>query len=81
MELYTHAARVTNRPRPTALAAARDAAVAAEWAFHNAVLGSKTQVDAQYGENSDQRQSLGRKKKSERARPTRRDKNKKGSGQ
>lgn len=77
MELYTHAARVTNRPRP----AARDAAVEAEWAFHNAVLGSKTQVDAQYGENSDQRQSLGRKKKSERARPTRRDKNKKGSGQ
>lgn len=64
-----------------ALAAARDGAVEAEWAFHNVVLGSKTQVDAQYGENSDQRQSVGRKKKSERARPTRSKKPKKGSGE
>ena len=63
-----------------ALAAARDGAVEAEWAFHNAVLGSKTQVDAQYGESSDQRQAVGRKKKSERARPTRKA-TKKGSGE
>ena len=64
-----------------ALAAARDGAVEAEWAFHSAVLGSKTQVDAQYGESSDQRQAVGRKKKSERARPTRRTTTKKGSGE
>ena len=45
--------------------AARDDAVAAEWAFHNAVLGAKTQVKAQFGEDSNEMQSLGLKKKSE----------------
>ena len=55
-----------------ALAAARDAAAAAAWALHNAVLGAKTQVIAQYGADSDAIQSLGLKKKSERKRPTRR---------
>ncbi|MBN1312627.1 MAG: hypothetical protein JXB30_14520 [Anaerolineae bacterium] len=53
-----------------ALSAARDAAVAAEWALHNAVLGLKEQVIAQYGSDSDQVQALGLKKKSERKRPT-----------
>src|SRR5687768_8006355 len=56
-----------------ALAAARDAAVETEWEFHNDITNAKTQVEAQFGPNSDQLQSLGRKKKSERARPTRRE--------
>ncbi len=54
-----------------ALAAARDTAVAAEWDFHNAMLGAKAQVVAQYGDDSDQVQSLGMKKKSEYRRPAR----------
>jgi DNA-binding GntR family transcriptional regulator len=44
---------------------ARDNAVAAEWAFHNAILGAKGQVSAQFGEDSNEIQSLGLKKKSE----------------
>ena len=55
----------------TALAAARDAAGAAEWRYHEAILGAKDQVVAQFGVNSDQVQSLGLKKKSERKRPSR----------
>jgi len=39
-------------------------------ALHNAILGAKTQVLAQYGADSDAIQSLGLKKKSERKRPT-----------
>jgi len=49
--------------------AARDAANAAEWALHNLILGAKDQVIAQYGEDSDQVQAIGLKKKSERKRP------------
>ena len=49
--------------------AARDAANAAEWAFHNLILNAKDQVIAQYGENSDQVQAIGLKKKSEYKRP------------
>jgi hypothetical protein len=52
-----------------ALAAARDEANAAEWDFHNAILGAKDQVIAQFGKDSDQIQALGLKKKSERKRP------------
>ena len=48
-----------------ALATARDSAAAAEWDFHNMLLGVKEQVIAQYGKNSDQVQALGLKKKSE----------------
>lgn len=51
---------------------ARDAANASEWAFHNTVLGAKDAVVAQYGEDSDQVQAIGLKRKSERKRPTRR---------
>jgi hypothetical protein len=51
---------------------ARDAANAAEWDLHNAVLGAKDQVIAQYGKDSDQIQALGLKKKSERKAPVRR---------
>jgi hypothetical protein len=32
-----------------ALAAARDAVAAAEWALHEGILGAKAQVIAQYG--------------------------------
>jgi hypothetical protein len=52
-----------------ALAAARDAAAAAEWALHNAVLGARTQVLAQYGPDSNEAQAIGLKKKSDRKRP------------
>ncbi len=54
------------------LDAARDAAAKAEWDFHNAMLGVKEQVVAQYGDNSDAVQSLGLTKKSERKAPARR---------
>ena len=64
-----------------AAAAARDTATDGEWDFHNAILGAKTQVTAQFGENSDEVQSLKLKKKSEYKRPTRRTTSKKGSGQ
>jgi hypothetical protein len=57
-----------------ALSAARDAATAAEWDFHNALLGVKNQIIAQYGDNSDQLQSLGLKNKSERQAPVRKKK-------
>jgi hypothetical protein len=51
------------------LVAARDAIRAAEWALHNAMLGVKAQVIAQYGDDSDAIQALGLKKKSKRGRP------------
>ena len=51
--------------------AARDANVAAQWTFHNAMLGAKQQVLAQYGDDSDEAQAVGLKKKSERAKPSR----------
>ncbi len=49
--------------------AARDDAVAAEWDFHNAILGAKAQVKAQFGDDSNEWQSLGQTKKSEYAKP------------
>jgi hypothetical protein len=48
-----------------ALQAARDNAVAAEWKFHNLVLGSKDQVTAQFGRDSNEVQTVNRKKSSE----------------
>jgi hypothetical protein len=56
----------------SALDTARDAAAAAEWRFHDAMLGVKDQVIAQYGKNSDQLQALGLKKKTEYKRPVQR---------
>lgn len=50
---------------------ARDATVAAEWAFHNAILGAKDQVKAQYGADSDEYSGVGLTKKSERQAPSR----------
>lgn len=52
--------------------AARDAATAAEWEFHNVMLGADVQVNAQFGPNSDEYASLGNKKKSEYKSPSRR---------
>ncbi len=50
--------------------AARDSATEGEWDFHDVILGVKAQVKAQFGENSDQLQSLGLKKKSEYKKPS-----------
>jgi len=47
------------------LGSARDNAVAAEWRYHNVALGVKKQVMAQYGDDSNEVQLLGIKKKSE----------------
>lgn len=58
---------------------ARDETVARQWEFHNAILGVKTQVAAQFGPNSNEIQALGMKKKSEYARPARRKSGKTGS--
>jgi len=55
-----------------AAAAKRDAATAGEWEFHNAMLGAKMQVTAQFGPDSDEVQALGLKKKSEYKTRTRR---------
>jgi len=65
------AARQAEINAQNALAAARDAAVAAEWQFHNSMLGVKAQVIATFGDDSNEVQSLGLVKKSERKRPTR----------
>lgn len=54
-----------------AAAAARDNANAKEWAFHEAIIAMKDQVVAQFGRDSDQAQTVGRKKESERKAPTR----------
>lgn len=53
---------------------ARDNAVAAEWALHNVVLGLKQQVVGQYGDDSNEAQAVGLKKKSERKKPARKPK-------
>ena len=54
------------------LKASRDNATAAEWDFHNYILGVKQQVMAQYGANSNELQGLGLKKKTEYKAPVRR---------
>jgi hypothetical protein len=59
--------------------AARDTAAEKERNFHGLVGGSKDQVTAQFGRNSNQVQSIGRKKTSEYKAPTR--KSKKGGGE
>ncbi len=45
--------------------AARDAAVAEGWRFHNTILAVKDQVRAQFGVDSAELQALGLKRKSE----------------
>lgn len=51
--------------------AASDAARLAEWEFHNAVLTMKEVVKGQFGSDSNEAQSIGLKKKSDRKRPIR----------
>ena len=55
-----------------ALEMMRDKAIEATQTFHDAILGAKAQVIAQYGSNSHAVQAIGLKRKSERRRPTRR---------
>lgn len=50
--------------------ASRDDEVAAQWAFHDFILGTKDQVKAQFGDSSNETQALGLKKKSEYKSPT-----------
>ena len=57
-----------------ALKAASDVVTAAQWKRHNIVLGCRQQVVAQYGDDSNEAQSVGRKKKSEYKSPTRKPK-------
>lgn len=50
----------------------RDNTVGSEWDFHDFILGAKDQVIAQFGDDSNEVQSMGLKKKSEYKKPTRR---------
>src|ERR1051325_10001321 len=59
--------------------AAPNRAAEKEFAFHNLILGSKDQVTAQFGRDSNEVQSIGRKKSSEYKPRTRG--SKKGSGE
>ena len=52
----------------------RDTAVKKEWAFHDAVLEAKNAVIGQFGDSSDEVQSIGLKKKSEYKSPTKKPK-------
>jgi hypothetical protein len=65
------AAQQAEMTAQNALATARDDAAAAEWKFHNSMLGVKTQVIALFGHDSNEVQSLGLTKESERKRPGR----------
>lgn len=56
---------------------ARDDHVAGQWELHNALLGAKDQITAQFGKDSNEVQAMKLKKKSEYKNPTR--KNNKGS--
>lgn len=60
------AAETAEAQAEAALATARDVANAREWAFHNATIGMRDQVMAQYGRDSNEAQAVGRKKTSER---------------
>jgi hypothetical protein len=50
---------------------ARDEAVAGAWAFHHNIVGVKDSVSAQYGKDSNELQSVGRKKTTEYKKPAR----------
>ncbi len=58
-------AQVAEAQAEAALATARDRATAAEWNLHNQMLGSKDQVTAQFGRDSNEVQALRLKKTSE----------------
>ena len=59
------AAQTAEAQANAAQAAARDNAVSKEWNFHNTMLSVKDHATAQFGRNSNEVQSLGRKKPSE----------------
>lgn len=59
------ASQTDETQKEAALDSARDIATDDERAFHNMILGDKIQVKAQFGENSNEYQSLGMKKKEE----------------
>jgi hypothetical protein len=73
------AAREEEARTNAAQKAARDTAAEKERKFHDLVGGSKDQVTAQFGRDSNEVQSIGRKKSSERKAPQR--KSGKGSGE
>ena len=50
--------------------ASRDDEIAAQWAFHDFIVGARTQVTAQFGDSSNEKQAMGLKKKSEYKSPT-----------
>lgn len=62
--------QTTEDQAKAAFDAARDNAVASEWAFHDFMLGGKDQVKAQFGPSSNEYQGLGLKKKTEYDKPT-----------
>jgi hypothetical protein len=61
--------RASETQAAATLAAARDDATAIEWEYHDAVVGMRDQVVAQFGRSSNQAQSVGRKKDTERKKP------------
>lgn len=58
-------AQTTETRAYAALSAARDTAVAKEWAYHNKIMAMRDQVIAQFGRDSNEAQSVGRRKPSE----------------
>lgn len=54
--------------------ALRDDYVASQWAFHNGVVGMRDSVGVQFGKNSNEFQSVGRKKTTEYKKPVRKPK-------
>lgn len=65
------AAHDTEVQTSAAAEAARDDHVAVQWELHNALLGAKDQITAQFGKDSNEVQSMKLKKKSEYKNPTR----------
>jgi hypothetical protein len=76
-ELQT--ARTVEVQADAAAKAASDNVVEKQATYHNLILAAKDQVTAQFGRDSNQAQSVGRKKPSERKAPQR--KSKKGDGE
>lgn len=64
-----NATRTTETQAIAAADTARDDATEAEWDYHEAIVGMRDQVVAQYGRSSNQAQSVGRKKDTERKAP------------
>lgn len=54
----------------TAWQASRDEKVANEWEFHDFIRNMRTQIKAQFGEDSNEVQAVGLKKKSEYKKPS-----------